>query len=222
MEFDGVLFWIGHASFYIKQDKQTIFIDPFKISWGIKEHADIVLITHAHFDHCNKAEIKKVMKDDDVKIITAPMCFKENEFKDMTIAKPGFKTKINDIKIEAVSAYNTKPERLTFHPKANNWVGYIIEVNGIRIYHAGDTDFIPEMKTLKNLNISLLPAGGTYVMDADEAIEAGHALDSKFITPVHYKNLLGKDGSKALEEKFKKELHNALIMKEVQTPTYSF
>ena len=221
MELDETLFWIGHASFYIKANGCAIFIDPFLVSDKIKERADLVLITHAHFDHCSKADIGRVMKKDG-KIIAAPGCLSQSEYKNLTVAEPGFSTDFNGIKIEAAPAYNVKSERLQFHPKSNRWVGYVVDVEGMRIYHAGDTDFVPEMKNMKKVYAALLPMGGTYCMDASEAIEAAKAIRPKFFVPMHYKNLLGREGSKNAEEKLRTELDNAHIMEEVQQPTYAF
>ncbi len=221
MDMDKTLFWIGHASFYIKTDNGTIFIDPFNIGSAIREKADLILITHAHYDHCNKQDVMKVMKPD-TEIICAPGCFKDGDFKNFMVAEPGFRDKFRGTQISAVPAYNTAKERLAFHPKENRWIGWIVDVNGFNIYHAGDTDFINEMKSLKNIGASLLPIGGTYVMTVDEAIEAAKAINAQHAVPMHYKQLLGKDGSAAAEEKFRKGLKNALVMKEVQEPKYGF
>lgn len=217
------LFFIGHASFYIKQRGYTIFIDPFRVSDSIKEKADLILVTHAHFDHWSTKDIDKVSKSTTT-IIAAPLCEGIERYENVTVARPGFKTSIpsQDIDITAIPAYNTKSERLQFHPRSNDWVGYIIEVNGMMIYHAGDTDFIPEMKHLKNIDVALLPMGGTYTMGVDEMIDAAKAINPKKVVPVHYKNLLGKEGSEAAEKKLKEHLNNVLFMKEVQPPTYGF
>jgi len=220
MPFENV-FWIGHASFYIKYKGATVFIDPFRVSDKIakSEKADLILITHAHFDHFSINDIKKVKKDSTL-IITSTKTMDES--KNVKIAKPGFVYELGGIKIEAVPAYNIAKERLSFHPKSNEWVGYIISAEGLRIYHAGDTDFIPEMHNFANIDLALLPIGGTYTMDVEEASNAIKAIKPKFAAPMHYKNLLGKEGSKAAEEKFKNLVGNALIFKEVQEPTYSF
>ena len=221
-EINNILFWIGHASFYIKTKETTLFIDPFNVDSNIvKERADLVLITHAHFDHCSRADLFKIIKPDG-KIISSQGCLTKRDYNNLEIIKPGYNGKFNDISISAIPAYNLKSERLSFHPRENEWVGYIIDAAGLRFYHAGDTDFIPEMKKLKGLDVAMLPVGGTYTMDVDEAIEAAKSIDSKFIVPMHYKNLLGVDGSKKAEEKLKKGLNNLLIMNEVQKPTYAF
>lgn len=220
------LFWIGHSSFYIKDEKNNlnVYVDPFNLNeLTAKNKADIILITHAHFDHCSKLDINKIIKEN-TKIITAPNCLSENEFKNIITLKPYEKYSINNIEIKTIPAYNNKKEKLQFHPKENNWIGFIISINDMKIYHAGDTDFIEEMKELKNENIdtALLPMGGHYTMEIDEAIEAAKAINAKNIVPIHYKNLLGEEKSRNLEEKLKQELNNALILKEIQEPTYKF
>ncbi len=220
------LFWIGHASFYIKEEKNNlnVYIDPFNLDESIvKNKADIILITHAHFDHYSKVDINKIIKTD-TKIITASNCLSENEFDNVITLKPYQKYSVDNIEIETIPAYNNKKEKLQFHPKEKDWLGFIISINNVKIYHAGDTDFIEEMKKLKekNIDIALLPMGGHYTMEIDEAIEAAKAIGAKNIAPIHYKNLLGKENSENLEEKLKQKLDNAIILKEIQEPTYKF
>lgn len=221
MKLDDILFWVGHACFYVKANGVNIFIDPFRVPERIKEKADLILITHAHMDHCSKDDIQKIIKKDTV-LVSSKGCLEEKGYKDVITSKPGFKYDFKGINIEAVPAYNVKTERMNFHPKANNWVGYVLSVNSTKIYHAGDTDFIEEMKKLKGLSAALLPIGGTYVMDVEEAIEAGKAINAEETVPMHYKNLLGREGSKAAEEKFRLGLKSAMIMKEIAEPTYKF
>jgi L-ascorbate metabolism protein UlaG (beta-lactamase superfamily) len=219
MKIGDALFWIGHASFYIKAGDTTIFIDPFKVTNKIKARADLVLVTHSHHDHDDPASVEMVKKDG-TEFIGANKCLEGH--KKLAVSKPGFKTKFKGIGIEAVPAYNTKEERLKFHPKSEGWVGYIIDVEGLRIYHAGDTDHIPEMGALKDIDIALLPMGGTYTMGAAEAIEAANSIAPKSIVPMHYKMLLGKEKSDNLEKELKSKLDNVMIMREVQDPVYSF
>lgn len=221
MEQTENIFWIGHAAFYIKARSTTIFIDPFKVSEKVTEKADIILITHPHFDHNNKPDIEKVSKPE-TKFIAPQGALDPNEYKNLEVSMPGFRSDINGIKIEAVAAYNKTQERQKFHPRAENWVGYIIEMEGKRIYHAGDTDFIPEMEGIKSIDVALLPTGGTYTMDELEMVNAANAIKPKTVVPMHYKMLLGKEKADALEKSITEKLKNAHIMREVQDPIYSF
>ncbi|MCL5434274.1 MAG: MBL fold metallo-hydrolase [Candidatus Marsarchaeota archaeon] len=213
--------WIGHASFIVECGSQVLAIDPFRIEATPEKGADIVLVTHPHFDHCSKDDIRKVAGRDAV--IVAPQgCIEEDAGFKVEISRPGFKKAFGEVVVKAVPAYNIKPERLSYHPKAKGWVGYVIEYKGSRLYHAGDTDAIPEMKELGEMDYALLPIGGTYTMGVDEAIKAAETIAAKHAVPMHYKNLLGKEGSEAAESKFTSKVEGALVMSEIQKPTYSF
>ncbi len=221
MELREVLFWIGHASFYAKANGRTIFIDPFMLSDRISESADLILITHPHFDHYSRADIDKIIKDD-TRIIAPKGCEGIEGYKNVHITRPGEKMEFDGIKIEAVPAYNVNAARLQNHPKANEWVGYITNLEGMRVYHAGDTDFIPEMKEMKGLHAALLPMGGTYTMDVNEAIEAARAINAKYTVPMHYKMLLGKDGSGQAAKMMQEAIPSTLLFDEVQEVKYGF
>jgi L-ascorbate metabolism protein UlaG (beta-lactamase superfamily) len=175
--------WLGHDTFKIVGEK-VIYTDPFKIKK--KDTADIILITHEHFDHCSPDDIKAIQGANTI-IVTTPDCAKKLSGKIKTV-KPGDKITVEGIEIEAVPSYNTNKQ---FHPKTNAWVGYIFTVKGRRIYLAGDTDHIPEMKTFKNIDIALLPVSGTYVMTADEAIKAALDIKPKIAIPMHYDSIVG-------------------------------
>ncbi len=220
MEIEESIFWIGHASFYIKTNAGNVFIDPFKVNDTFSEKADLVLVTHDHFDHHSASDIGKVRKPD-TKFIAANNCLK-GERNLIAVAKPGSSIDFKGVKVTAVPAYNLRDERLKFHPKSENWVGYIIETGGRRIYHAGDTDLIPEMGSLENIDVALLPCGGTYTMSLDEAAKAADRIKPRTVVPMHYKMLLGKEKSEELESNAKSLIGNARIMKEVQSPLYSF
>lgn len=183
--------WLGHDTFKISGEK-TIYTDPFKIK--IKDTADIILITHEHRDHCSPEDIKMIQSKDTV-IVATPDCIKKiagdiPHGETIKAVKPGDKINIKGIEIEAVPAYNTNKN---FHPKTKEWVGYVFTVNGLRIYIAGDTDYIPEMKTLKNIDIALIPVSGTYVMTADEAVKAALDIKPKIAIPMHYGTIVGSE-----------------------------
>lgn len=175
--------WLGHDTFKIIGDK-VIYTDPFKIKK--KDKADVILITHEHYDHCSPDDVKKIQGPDTV-IVTTPDCAKKLSG-DIRTVKPGDKINVSGIEIEAVPAYNTNKQ---FHTRDKNWVGYIFTVQGERIYIAGDTDRIPEMKNLK-VDIALLPVSGTYVMTAEEAVEAALDIKPKVAIPMHYGSIVGK------------------------------
>lgn len=179
--------WLGHDGFRIDGSK-TVYIDPYNIEPGKK--ADLVLVTHDHFDHCSPEDIDKIMQPKTI-IVTEKDSAKKLSGNVKTV-EPGDNLAIDDVKIEAVPAYNTNKD---FHPKANGWLGFVLEMDGVRIYHAGDTDFIPEMEGLK-VDIALLPVSGTYVMTADEAVKAALAINPGVAVPMHYGAIVG-DSSNA-------------------------
>ncbi len=175
--------WLGHASFKIKTDNKIIYMDPYEGEY--EEKADLILISHSHFDHCDTSKLKRILKDDSV-VIAPQDCASKINWKIKSL-NPGEKISVGDITVEAFPAYNYKRFRSPgnpFHPKGLG-VGYIITVDGKRIYHAGDTDFIPEMKNLKDIFLALLPSGGTYTMDNPEAAEAALAIKPKHVIPMH-------------------------------------
>lgn len=184
MEVAERIHWLGHDAFRIDGDK-IIYIDPYQILPG--RPADLILITHDHFDHCSPDDVAKIQTPDTV-IVTEPSAAKKLNGKVRTM-KPGDELDIEGIHIEAVPAYNTNKN---FHPQKNNWLGFIIEVEGTRIYHAGDTDLIDEMRDF-DVDIALLPVSGTYVMTADEAVEAVERLKPELVIPMHYGTVVGSE-----------------------------
>jgi len=176
--------WLGHDAFRIDADK-IIYIDPFEITSG--PQADLILITHEHFDHCSVEDIAKIRGDKS--IIVTEKNSADQLRGDVRIMKPGDVLTVEGIKIETVPSYNTDKD---FHPQDNGWLGFIIEIDGKRIYHAGDADFIPEMKDL-NVDIALLPVSGTYVMTAAQAVEAALAINPELAIPMHYGGIVGSE-----------------------------
>ncbi|MEE8133304.1 MAG: MBL fold metallo-hydrolase [Nitrososphaerales archaeon] len=203
LEHNGVkITWLGHDSFKISNGK-ILYIDPYKITADAK--ADILLISHEHFDHLSMDDMKKVVSPN-TSIIAARQCagtVSKVGAKEITIVKPGEKVNVQGIAIEAVAAYNTNkinPDtKKPFHPKEDNNVGFVMTINNIRIYHAGDTDPIQEIKNIQT-DIALLPVSGTYVMTAEEAAEVVRTIKPKIAIPMHYGAIVGSEED---AEKFK-------------------
>ncbi|MDI6905331.1 MAG: MBL fold metallo-hydrolase [Candidatus Bathyarchaeia archaeon] len=175
--------WLGHASFQIGAEGKTIYIDPYEGEYS--EKADLMLVTHSHFDHCDASKIKKVRKADTV--IIAPEDCTSKIGGSVKTLKPREEATIGNIRVKAVEAYNYKRFRSPgnpFHPKGLG-VGYLVTAEGKTVYHAGDTDFIPEMRKLGRVDVALLPSGGTYTMDNPEAAEAVLAINPKIVIPMH-------------------------------------
>jgi len=193
-EYRGVkLSWLGHDGFRIQNGK-VIYIDPFKIGdRGPK--ADIVLVSHEHFDHLSIEDLKKIVTPNTVVVAHAQSAgeLSKLKVKETKIVKPGDKLTIGEIMIQAVPAYNLNkgPEPgKVFHPKEDGKLGFVVTVKGIRIYHAADSDHIPEMKGL-NPDVALLPVSGTYVMTPQEAAEAAASVNPKIAIPMHYDAIVG-------------------------------
>ena len=175
--------WLGHASWKIKTGGKIIYIDPYEGEYD--EKADIILSTHHHDDHC-KPEKVAMIKTDKTEIIATMECGKKLG-EEVINLHPGEAINIEGVLIEAVEAYNFKRFRSPgnpFHPKGVG-VGYLITAEDKTIYHAGDTDFIDEMKELGKIDLMLVPSGGTYTMDNPEAAEATIAVHPKKAVPMH-------------------------------------
>jgi len=193
-EYRGVkLTWLGHDGYRIQNGK-VIYIDPFQIEGGGPK-ADIVLVSHEHEDHCSVDDLKKIVTPNTIIVALAQSKSELEKVKAMEIkiVKPGDKVNIGDVTIETVPAYNVnkfmKPGKV-FHPKEDGKLGFVVTVKGTRIYHAGDTDHIPEMKNIRT-DIALLPVSGTYVMTAQEAVEAAATINPKLAIPMHYGAIVG-------------------------------
>lgn len=187
---DNVI-WHGHDTFEIRGKNVKIFTDPFQMTSG--KEADIILVTHSHHDHCSPDDINQLVKND-TEIITSGDC-KNKISGNVSTMKPGDSMEVKGVKIEAVPAYNIGKD---FHPKNNEWLGFIFEVDGTRYYLAGDSDFIPEMKDLPDIDVALIPVSGTYVMTAEEAAEATSEIKPKLAIPMHYGAIVGSESDAAL------------------------
>lgn len=177
--------WLGHATFQIKDDK-VIYIDPWKLK-GTEEQADIILITHDHYDHCEPEDVAKIQGEKTVIVTTADCAQKLSG--DVRIITPGQRMTVQGVEVEAVPAYNLNKD---FHPQANGWVGFIITLSGQRIYHSGDSDHTPEMDQVQ-ADIVLLPVGGTYTMTAAEAAQAANDIGPSYAVPMHYGTIVGSE-----------------------------
>ncbi|MBI2107127.1 MBL fold metallo-hydrolase [Candidatus Woesearchaeota archaeon] len=189
--------WYGHSSFKIKGDL-VIYIDPWKVQDS--EKADIILITHDHFDHFSKEDIERLKNKSTLVIGNNNVAKKLGS---SYRVKSGETLFIKNVKIDVVPAYNVDKK---FHPKKHGGVGYIIETDGVRYYHSGDTDYIPEMNDIKDIDVALLPVSGTYVMNAEEAFNAVKSINPNVAIPMHYGDIVGdlKDAEKfkALASKY--------------------
>jgi len=175
--------WLGHASFKIKADEKIIYVDPYEGEYDDK--ADLVLVSHSHHDHCDPSKIEKIRKDGT--LIVAPADCGPRIGGNVKPLEPGERLSVGNITVEAMEAYNYRRFRSSgtpFHPKGLG-VGYLLNIGDKTIYYAGDTDFIEEMGNLKDIDLALLPIGGTYTMDIPEAADAAVAIDPKFVMPMH-------------------------------------
>ncbi|MFQ5532198.1 MAG: MBL fold metallo-hydrolase, partial [Candidatus Nanoarchaeia archaeon] len=194
--------WLGHAGFLI-ENSRVIYIDPYNIREG-SEKADLILITHSHYDHCSVADMEKIVKENTRIVMPADCQSKITRFDvpiKMEIVEPGQELGVGEIKIQAIPSYNIDKH---FHPKDEHWVGYLIKMNNIIIYHAGDSDVVDEMQKLTGHNqpdkkfVALLPVGGRFTMSAEEAVEAAKIIKPDLAIPMHYGSIVG-DQSDARE-----------------------
>jgi L-ascorbate metabolism protein UlaG (beta-lactamase superfamily) len=205
--------WLGHAAFLI-EDGKRIYIDPFRLGQGLPT-ADLVLITHDHSDHLSPADLKKIVGKSTTIVSIAAAKDELSKMGTFKAVKPGDTLTVAGVRIEVVPAYNPKKQ---FHPKEKGYVGYVIHSGGRAIYHAGDTDVIPEMKSIK-ADVALLPVGGTYTMDAKEAARAADLIKPKVAIPMHYGTLLGGNrlGSDADADTFKARAKVPVVILKIET-----
>ncbi|MHA2249636.1 MAG: MBL fold metallo-hydrolase [Candidatus Kariarchaeaceae archaeon] len=199
LEYEGIkIRWLGHDSFLIKAKGKNIYIDPYKIEESDLPNADIVITSHEHFDHCNADSINSLSTENTVLI--GPKSCKErleneiNQKLKVLELNPNEKFTAEGFEFSAIPAYNTHRFRSPgqpFHPKESGHIGPIINIDGKRIYHAGDTDKIPEMEGLAP-DVALIPVSGTYVMDVEEGVEAAKSINAKVTIPMHVGRGIGE------------------------------
>jgi L-ascorbate metabolism protein UlaG (beta-lactamase superfamily) len=201
LDFNGVKFqWLGHDGYKLIAGDKTIYIDPYQISksHNNRNDADIILISHNHFDHLSLEDLVHV-KGNNATIVAAKECgdqLKNINDAETKLVLPGEKLTVRGVSIEAVAAYNTNKD---FHPKADGKIGFVLTLNNMRIYHAGDTDDIPEMSSVEP-DVALVPVSGTYVMTAEEAARAVNQKikPRKLAIPIHYGAIVGSEKDAAV------------------------
>jgi len=206
-QYKGVaITWLGHDGFKLKADK-VVYVDPYQLGEQ-PEKGDLVLVSHEHFDHLSPDDLKKVVGPSTT-VVTIAMgeeaVKKAVKPKAVRLVRPGDRVEVEGVRVEVLPAYNVNKFRAPgnpFHPKQDGKVGFIVTLGGVRVYHAGDTDNIPEMAQAKGVDIALLPVSGTYVMTADEALEACKVIQPEVAIPMHFGAIVG---SVADAETFKKQ-----------------
>lgn len=192
--------WLGHDSFRIEAEKLVIYIDPYQLPAGSLPQADLIFITHHHGDHCSPQDVARIQGPETI-IVTVPDAAIKLTGQ-MIQVQPGDTLQVKGITVQAVPAYNTNKFRSPgnlFHPPHLNLVGFVITLEGLRLYHAGDSDHIPEMAQTQ-ADIALLPVSGIYVMTAEEAAKAAVDIRPQIAIPMH----VGADiGSPDMAETFK-------------------
>ena len=191
--------WLGHDTFRL-DGSSTVYIDPWKLPAGARL-ADLILVTHDHFDHFSAADIARIGSAATTLIGPAAVTGQVSSLTTVTLA-PGEAATVGGVTVTAVPAYNLDKFRSAgepYHPREAGYLGYVVEMDGRRIYHAGDTDAIPEMSAV-HCDVALLPVGGTYTMTAEEAAAACEELDAAAAVPMHFADIVG---SRADAERFR-------------------
>jgi L-ascorbate metabolism protein UlaG (beta-lactamase superfamily) len=184
--------WLGHDTFRL-DGSATVYIDPWKLPAG-QPRADVILVTHEHFDHLSLPDIEAIATPDTVVVGPASVTAQVGEFETVTVAA-GDTVEVRGVQVHAVPAYNVdkfKSPGQPYHPRDDGYVGYVVALDGVRYYHAGDTDAIPEMRQV-HTDVALLPVGGTYTMTCDEACRACDMIDAQAAVPMHYADIVGSD-----------------------------
>jgi L-ascorbate metabolism protein UlaG (beta-lactamase superfamily) len=209
--------WLGHSGFRIAVGRRRVYIDPYRVSPDAPK-ADLILVTHGHYDHYSPQDIERLARED-TELIAPPSVAERMAGRVHSIAK-GEEVEpeqVRGVAVRAVAAYNTSKQGSdgrVFHPREADGVGFDLNVRGERLYHAGDTDVIPEMDQVHGVDIALLPVSGTYVMTAGEAAEAARRIQPRLAVPMHWGEHLG---THADAQAFLRQVPvEAMIMKKVE------
>jgi L-ascorbate metabolism protein UlaG (beta-lactamase superfamily) len=185
--------WLGHSGFRVRAGSAVVYIDPYRVGGG--PPADLILITHGHYDHFSPRDVELLSREDTWLI--GPHAVAERVAGRVVAIAPGQVVEdelVRGVEVRAVAAYNTSKrdaEGNVFHPREAGFVGFDLNVRGERLYHSGDTDVIPEMDTVTGVDLALLPVSGTYVMTADEAAEAARRIQPGLAIPMHWGEHIG-------------------------------
>jgi L-ascorbate metabolism protein UlaG (beta-lactamase superfamily) len=192
--------WLGHDAVWLEGSAQVCF-DPFQIT--TKRVADLILITHDHFDHCSPEDVVRIQGPGTIIVTDAASARKLKG--DIRIVAPGDRLQVKGVDIEVWPAYNTNKQ---FHPKEAKMLSFVVNLDGVRYYHAGDTDHIPEMKDIQ-ADVAFLPVSGTYVMTAQEAVAAARVIKPRLAVPMHYGAIVGSSDDAG---QFKKTLAGEMVV----------
>jgi L-ascorbate metabolism protein UlaG (beta-lactamase superfamily) len=185
--------WLGHSGFRIRAPGGVVYIDPYRAGEGPK--ADLILITHGHYDHFSPQDVERLSKKETW--LVGPAAVAERVGGRVLSVAPGEPVEeelVRGVSVAAVAAYNTSKRNQDgelFHPREAGWVGYELNVRGERLYHSGDTDVIPEMDSVTGVDLALLPVSGVYVMTASEAAEAARRIQPRVAVPMHWGEHIG-------------------------------
>jgi len=177
--------WLGHASFRI-QGSVVIYIDPWRISDG-RNDGDLVLVSHSHYDHWSSSDVEAVVGPEGRIVGPGDVISSAGHGE---VLAPGGEIDLFGVRLKGVPAYNL---RKPFHPRKKKWLGFLMDIDGVRLYYAGDTDRIPEMAELDGVDLALLPAGGTYTMNAPAAADAARDIGAVRALPYHWGSIVGRE-----------------------------
>jgi L-ascorbate metabolism protein UlaG (beta-lactamase superfamily) len=206
--------WFKQSGYLWRGEGLTVYIDP----WGVTQPdpADVLFLTHAHFDHFSPEDIQRVRKEG-TKIV-APRDVADELTGDITVVAPGDSLEVAGVRAQVVPAYNIAEDRLEFHPRANGWVGYVLTLGPNTYYHAGDTDHLPELEAI-SADVAFLPVGGTFTMDAVQAAGLAKTLRPQLAVPMHY-GYVAEAGSPSDAERFATEADPVKV--QILTPENPF